>query len=178
MATDPGDPPAGDPPAGIPVAGDQGTGQRAGGRLIIAARIVLLVAALLTVMLAALLVAMFVDDDRIDAHPGSAAATVISVSALRTGIEFVDADGVTVRPPGGVLYPGLLSVGQQFVVEYSTLDPTIVRVAGRTAAVGIVMVAGATVICWLVAGPAVWWLRRRSARRLFSREVPFRAAAA
>jgi hypothetical protein len=130
------------------------------------ARLVLLAAVSVTVMLTVLLVAMYVNDGRIDAHKGVATATVLSVSPLRTGIEFVDATGVTIRPPGGVLYPGLLSVGQQFVVEYSTADPTIVRVAGRTARVGIVMVVFAAMIIWLIATPLVLWLRGRSGLRL------------
>jgi len=134
--------------------------------------LVLLVATLCTVMLAALLVAMYVNDSRIADHRGVATATVLSVSPLRTGIEFVDATGVTIRPPGGVLYPGLLSVGQEFVVEYSTVDPTIVRVAGRTARVGIVMIVFATIITWLIATPIVLWLRKMSGLRLLARDRP------
>jgi hypothetical protein len=130
--------------------------------------LVLVAAALCTVMLTALLVAMYVNDSRIDDHRGVATATVLSVSPLRTGIEFIDATGVTIRPPGGVLYPGLLSVGQDFVVEYSTVDPAIVRVAGRTARVGIVMVVFAAMVTWLVATPVVVWLRRRSGLHLLS----------
>ena len=76
---------------------------------------------------------------------GTATATVLSVSPLRTGVEFVDATGATIRPEGGVLYPGPALLGQQFVVEYSTQDPQIARVAGRTAAVGTVMIGLVTV---------------------------------
>ena len=139
-----------------------------------AARALLLIAAVVTVMLVALLIAMFVDDNRIDSAKGVATATVLSVSPLRTGIGFVDGSGLTIRPPGGVLYPGLLSVGQQFVVEYSITDPAIVRVAGRTAAVGVVMVLVAAAITWLIAGPLVWWLRRRAGTALLSTR-PLRA---
>ena len=99
-------------------------------------------------MLIALGIGMRSNDSAIDEHLGSATATVISVSLLRTGIEFVDVTGATIRPAGGVLYPGLLSLGQQFVVEYSTQDPQIARVAGRTAAVGnlqLALVAGGDV---------------------------------
>ena len=141
-------------------------------RLAWAARLVLLAAVLCTVMLAALLVAMHLNDSRIDGHRGVATATVLFVSPLRTGIEFVDATGVTIRPPGGVLYPGLLSIGQEFVVEYSTVDPTIVRVAGRTARVGIVMVVFAAMVTWLIATPIVVWFRRRSGLRLLARYRP------
>jgi hypothetical protein len=134
--------------------------------------LVLLAAVLGTVMFIALLVAMYDNDSQIDKHRGVATATVLSVSPLRTGIEFVDATGVAIRPPGGVLYPGLLSVGQEFVVEYSTVDPAIVRVAGRTARVGIVMIVFATMITWLVATPIVVWMRKRSGLRLLARDRP------
>lgn len=117
---------------------------------------------LITVMMAALAVAMRRDDAAIDAHMATATATVLTLSPLRTGIEFVDASGATVRPPAGVLYPGLLTVGQRFIVEYSTVDPFLVRVAGRTAAVGTVMIAAVLVVSWLIAAPLAWWLRRRS----------------
>ena len=50
-----------------------------------------------------------------------------------------------------MLYPGLLSLGQQFVVEYSTKDPQIARVAGRTAAVGTVMIAFTLGVTYLIA---------------------------
>lgn len=114
----------------------------------------------ITVMLVALTVAMFADDAAIDSRPVRAAASVLTVSPLRTGIEFVDGSGLTVRPAGGVLYPGGLSVGQQFMVEYDAADPQVVRVAGRTAANAVVMVGIAAVLTWLVAVPVLWWLRR------------------
>ena len=127
-----------------------------------AARGVLVAAVAITVMVVALAIGMRSNDAAIDSHLGSATATVLSVSPLRTGIEFVDVNGVTVRPEGGVLYPGLLSLGQQFVVEYSTQDPQIARVAGRTASVGTLMLVLMTAVTWLVAVPLTWWCRRRS----------------
>ena len=132
-----------------------------------AARGVLLLAVAVTVMVIALAIGMRSNDAAIDEHLGSATATVLSVSPLRTGIEFVDVTGATVRPDGGVLYPGLLSLGQQFVVEYSTQDPQIARVAGRTASVGTLMLALVTAVTWLIALPVVWWCRRRSTLPLF-----------
>jgi hypothetical protein len=127
--------------------------------------VVLVLAGAVTVMAAALFVAMRIDDARIDRHPGTATATVLTVSVLHTGIEFVDGRGQTVRPPDGVLYPGLLSVGQQFLVEYSTDDPTVVRVAGRTAAVGNFGVAMTVGLTWLVAAGLLVLVRRRPRRR-------------
>ncbi len=131
---------------------------------LLASRIVLLVMGAIMLMVVALAVGMRLDDRQIERHAGTATATVLSISPLRTGIEFVDGSGVTVRPANGVLYPGLLSVGQQFKVEYSTLDRSVVRVAGRTAAVGNISL-GVTLLVTAVLGLAVvWWLRRRFSR--------------
>ena len=127
----------------------------------------LLAAVAVTVMMVALAIAMRANDGAIDDHLGTATATVLSVSPLRTGIEFVDATGTTIRPEGGVLYPGLLSLGQQFVVEYSQQDPQIARVAGRTAAVGTLSIGLVVALTWLVAVPVIWWLIRRSRLPLF-----------
>jgi len=124
----------------------------------------------ITVMMIALAIGMRSNDSAIDDHLGTATATVLSVSPLRTGIEFVDATGATIRPEGGVLYPGLLSLGQQFVVEYSTQDPQIARVAGRTASVGTIMIVLTLAGTYLIAAPLIWWCRRRSELPL----LPFR----
>lgn len=121
-----------------------------------------LLAVAVTVMMIALAIGMRANDDAIDDHLGTATATVLSVSPLRTGVEFVDVTGTTIRPEGGVLYPGLLSVGQQFVIEYSTQDPQIARVAGRTASVGTVMIAAVLAITYLVAVPLIWFCLRRA----------------
>jgi hypothetical protein len=133
---------------------------------------VLVLALLITVMMAALAVAMRRNDAAINAHLARATATVLTVSPLRTGIEFVTEDGTTVRPPDGVLYPGLLTPGQKFIVEYSTADPELVRVAGRTASVGNLMVAAVLVATWLIAAPLAYLLRRRSGRPLLRRRQP------
>ena len=132
--------------------------------LLVARRTVLVLAALLTLCCTVLFVAMRMNDARIGGDLGTATATVLSVSPLRTGIEFVDLTGTAVRPPDGVLYPGLLTVGQEFQVEYALSDPTLVRVAGRTAAVGDLMVLGAVVATWAVAG-LLWWILRRVSDR-------------
>ena len=121
-----------------------------------------MVTLVITVMLVALAIGMRANDRAIDEHPGTATATVLSLSPLRTGIEFVDVTGTTIRPEGGLLYPGLLAIGQQFVVEYSTQDPQIARVAGRTASVGNLLIALCAAVTYLIALPLVWWCRRRS----------------
>jgi hypothetical protein len=128
---------------------------------LLASRIVLALVGAISLMILALAIGMRLGDHQIDDHRGTATATVLSVSPLRTGIEFVDGAGVTIRPPDGVLYPGLLSVGQQFMVEYSTSDPLVVRVGGRTAAVGNVSLAIALLTTWIVGAAAVWLLRSK-----------------
>ncbi len=131
---------------------------------LLASRVVLAVVGAIVLMVVALAVGMRLGDRQIERHLGTATATVLSISPLRTGIEFVDGAGVSVRPPDGVLYPGLLSVGQQFKIEYSTLDPSVVRVAGRTAAVGNISLGATLLVTALVGLVAVGWLRRRFSR--------------
>lgn len=144
----------------------------------IIARVLLTSAGVVTAMCLVLFIAMRLDDRRIESHLGTATATVLTVSPLHTGIEFVDGTGATVRPPNGVLYPGLLQVGQQFVVEYDTREPEVVRVAGRTASVGN-LVVGATVLgSWIVAGSLAFWLRRPPARQRRARRPGGRDVAA
>lgn len=128
----------------------------------LAAGAIAIIAVVLTVMVITLLVAMRRNDAAIEANLGTATATVLTVGLVRTGVEFVSADGLTVRPPGGVLYPGLLSPGQKFLVEYSTVDPDLVRVAGRTAAVGNVSITIVLVAIWVIVGALIYLLRRWS----------------
>lgn len=115
-------------------------------------RTVVAVALVLTVLTVALTVAMFLDDASIERSRVETVATVLAVSPLRTGIEFVDATGITIRPSNGVLYPGNLQVGQQFKVEYAASDPSIVRVAGRSARNVLISVGSTVLITWLIAG--------------------------
>ena len=138
----------------------------------IAARIILLAGLAVVGMCMALFVGMRVDDHRIDAHLGTATATVLTVSSLHTGIEFVDAVGATIRPPGGVLYPGLLQVGQQFVVEYDLTEPTLVRVAGRTAAVGNFLLGLTFAVTVLLTAGLRWWLRHQGRLLPWGRSAP------
>jgi hypothetical protein len=128
---------------------------------LLASRIILVLVGAITLMIVALAIGMRLGDHKIEGHLGTATATVLSISPLRTGIEFVDGAGVTIRPPDGVLYPGLLSIGQQFMVEYSTLDPLVVRVGGRTAAVGNVSLAITLLTTWILGSAVVWLLRTR-----------------
>ena len=62
-------------------------------RLALGGRRIALLAVAITVMMIALGIGMRSNDSAIDEHLGTATATVLSVSLLRTGIEFVDATG-------------------------------------------------------------------------------------
>jgi hypothetical protein len=138
--------------------------------------VVAVLAGTLTGLMLLLALGMWRNDLVIGAAPVRTTATVLTVSPLSTGVEFVDNSGVSQRPPNGVLYPGGLTVGQQFLVEYAADDPTLVRVAGRSAADGLVMPAGVVVATWSVAGPLLWWLRRRDVRTPDASPVRGRAA--
>ena len=126
-----------------------------------ASLVLLLLAAVISAMMLLLAVGMWRNDMIINSGPIRTTATVLTVSPLSTGIEFVDNHGLSQRPAGGVLYPGGLSVGQQFLVEYAAADPTLVRVAGRSAKNGIIMPGFVLVGTWAVAVPVLWLLRRR-----------------
>ncbi|MEP6979215.1 MAG: DUF3592 domain-containing protein [Nakamurella sp.] len=122
------------------------------------------VAGILTGMMLLLGIGMWRNDMVIAATPVRATATVLTVSAVSTGIEFVDNTGVSQRPPNGVLYPGGLTVGQQFVVEYAASDPTLARVAGRSAVNGLIMPLLVVAGTWLLIGPLLGVLRWRENR--------------
>ena len=134
--------------------------------------VIVLLTAAVTVMCVALFIGMRANDAAIDANPGTATATVLYVSPLRTGIEFIDAAGATIRPENGVLYPGLLTPGQRFQVDYSTVDPEIVRVAGRAASLGTLGIFFVLVGTYAVTGPLIWWCRRRAGRSFFGWSRP------
>ena len=70
---------------------------------------------------------------------------------------------LTHNPALGVLYPTNLIAGQRIEVEYYKADPDVelVRVAGRDARVAIVPAGSVIVVTWLIAGPALFWLRRK-----------------
>jgi hypothetical protein len=147
------------PPAAAPAPPPVTTARRAWRA---AARIIALLAVSVVLMIVTLAIGLRRNDAAIEGNYGTATATVLTVSPLRTGIEFVDETGATVRPENGVLYPGLLAVGQQFVVEYSTENPQIARVAGRTAGVGNLMLVAALAGTVVIAVPLVWWCLRRA----------------
>ncbi|GAA3553629.1 DUF3592 domain-containing protein [Amycolatopsis ultiminotia] len=118
------------------------------------------VALLLTVMCVGLLFAAIRNDNAIEAHPGTATATVESVAFDRTIIQYQTPDGVVHSPATGVLYPSGLAAGQLVLIEYDATNPDLARVAGRSANLTLLPLGITVVVTWLIAGPLLWWLRR------------------
>lgn len=124
-------------------------------------RVVLVLAAGLTVLAVLLVIAAFSDDREISGHEGTAVADVLSVSARSAAISFTTSDGVTHSPALGVLYPTGLTAGQRIDVEYSRVDPNLVRVAGRGWTLALLPAGSVVLVTWLVVAGALGLLRRR-----------------
>lgn len=128
--------------------------------LILGKRVVWGFAIAVSVLSVVLLVAAWRNDNAIEADKGTAYAEVLSAGHLRSTIRFVTPDGATYNPPLGVFYPTRLVEGQSIEVEYDRADPDAVRVSGRDAGIAIVPVGSVILGTWLVAGGALWLLRR------------------
>ncbi|MCZ4582826.1 DUF3592 domain-containing protein [Rhodococcus opacus] len=115
----------------------------------------------ISVLAVLLVLAAWRNDHTIQSDRGVATAEVLSAGSLRSAISFVTPDGVTHNPELGVLYPTKLTVGQRIDVEYARSDPDLVRVSGRDASVAVVPAGSLIVVTWLIAGPVIWYLRRR-----------------
>lgn len=124
-------------------------------------RIVWGVAIAVTALAVVLLVAVWRNDNAIEANMGVAYAEVLRNGHLRSTISFVAPDGATHNPPLGVLYPTELAQGQSILVEYDRSDPDLVRVGGRDASLAVVPVLSVILATWLVAAGALWQLRRK-----------------
>jgi len=129
---------------------------------------VLVVATSISVLAVLLVVGAWRNDVTIDSDKGTATAEVLSAGKLRSAVSFITPDGVTHNPALGVLYPTNLVAGQRIEVEYYKADPDdvelLVRVAGRDATVAIVPAGSVIVVTWLIAGPVLFWLRRKEAK--------------
>ncbi|OZE20665.1 DUF3592 domain-containing protein [Rhodococcus sp. 05-2254-6] len=127
--------------------------------------VVLVVAVAISVLAVLLVIGAWRNDVTIDSDKGTATAEVLSAGKLRSAVSFITPDGVTHNPPLGVLYPTNLVAGQRIEVEYYKADPDVelVRVAGRDATVAIVPAGSVIVVTWLIAGPVLFWLRRKEA---------------
>ena len=100
------------------------------------------------------------DDRDITNHLGRADADVLSVVFNRTAVRFVTPDGTVYIPPNGVLYPEGLAAGERVKVEYDTLEPNMVRVAGRDFTLAFLPIGTTIAGTWIVVTPLLWWLRR------------------
>ncbi|MEU2002661.1 DUF3592 domain-containing protein [Rhodococcus sp. NPDC019627] len=118
-------------------------------------------AAGISILAVLLVVAAWRNDRTIQSDMGVATAEVLSAGSLRSAISFVTPDGVTHNPELGVLYPTRLTAGQRIDVEYARADPDLVRVSGRDASVAVIPAGSLIVVTWLIAGPLIWYLRRR-----------------
>lgn len=128
----------------------------------------LVVATSISVLAVLLVVGAWRNDVTIDSDKGTATAEVLSAGKLRSAVSFITPDGVTHNPALGVLYPTNLVAGQRIEVEYYKADPDdvelLVRVAGRDATVAVVPAGSVIVVTWLIAGPVLFWLRRKEAK--------------
>lgn len=115
----------------------------------------------ISILAVLLVLAAWRNDHTIESDRGVATAEVLSAGSLRSAISFVTPDGVTHNPELGVLYPTNLTVGQRIDVEYARSDPDLVRVSGRDASVAVIPAGSLIVVTWLIAGPVLWYLRRR-----------------
>ncbi|WP_406603544.1 DUF3592 domain-containing protein [Nocardia aurantia] len=141
-------------------------------------RIGVLVAAVTVSVLAVLLVlAAWRDDYLISFDKGVTSGEVLSAGRLRSAVTYVTPDGVTHNPKTGVLYPTRLTAGERINVEYSKKDPELVRVAGRDARVAIIPALSVIVVCWVVALPLLWVLRRFGRRGDPASRLPTRRPA-
>jgi hypothetical protein len=126
----------------------------------ICAIVVLVLACVISALSLLVLYGCWHDDRDIDEHLGQTDADVLSVVFNRTAVRFVTPDGTVNVPPEGVLYPAGLAAGERVKVEYDTLDPDLVRVAGRSYLLALLPIGSTIAGAWLIAGPLLWWLRR------------------
>ncbi|TWH22074.1 DUF3592 domain-containing protein [Prauserella rugosa] len=161
-------------------AGAAGTADQAGRterRWRIGAWIVLGLAALITLECFVLAGGAWVNDREIAKNRGTAVAQVEQVTWDRTLIRYDTPDGESHNPDLGVLYPDGLSQGQLVRVEYDTTEPDLVKIAGRTWVLTLLPTSTTALFTWLVAGPLLWFLRRKAGGRIVPRRRRHRTAA-
>jgi hypothetical protein len=126
----------------------------------ITATVLLLLGLAISALALLVLYACWHDDRDITNHIGRADADVLSVVFNRTAVRFVTPDGTVYIPPNGVLYPEGLVAGDRVKIEYDTLEPNMVRVAGRSFTLAFLPVGTTIAVTWAVVTPLIWWLRR------------------
>jgi hypothetical protein len=124
------------------------------------ATILLILGLVVSALALLVLFACWHDDRDITNHLGRTDADVLSVVFNRTAVRFVTPDGTVYVPPNGVLYPEGLTAGTRVRVEYDTLEPNMVRVAGRDFTLSFLPVGATIAGTWIVVVPLLWWLRR------------------
>ena len=126
----------------------------------VVATVVLVLGLVISALALLVLYACWHDDRDITSHLGRTDADVLSVVFNRTAVRFVTPDGTVYIPPNGVLYPEGLTAGTRVRIEYDTLQPNLVRVAGRDFTLAFLPVGATIAGTWIVAVPLLWWLRR------------------
>jgi hypothetical protein len=126
----------------------------------IAATTLLVVGLAISALALLVLYACWHDDRDITNHIGRTDADVLSVVFNRSAVRFVTPDGTVYIPPDGVLYPEGLTAGTRVRVEYDTLEPNMVRVAGRDFTLAFLPIGTTIAGTWIVVAPLLWWLRR------------------
>lgn len=119
------------------------------------------VGCLATALCLLLLVALWRVDRAVETRTGRTTAEVTSVSWVRTVVRYTTPDGNVHIPATGIFYPMGLAEGQLVRVEYDSVHPETVRVAGRTAVLALLPLGMTVAGVWLVAGPILWWTRRK-----------------
>ncbi len=127
----------------------------------VTATVIMVLACVISALCLLVLYGCWHDDHDIDTHLGRADADVLAVVFNRTAVRFVTPDGTVNIPPEGVLYPSGLAAGEVVRVEYDTLDPSMVRVAGRSYTLAFLPIGSTIAGTWVIAGPLLWWLRRQ-----------------
>jgi hypothetical protein len=136
------------------------TPPRRGGRRRVTSVVLLVLGLAISALSLLVLYSCWHDDRDITNHIGRADADVLSVVFNRTAVRFVTPDGTVYIPPNGVLYPEGLAAGERVKIEYDTLEPNMVRVAGRDFTLAFLPVGSTIAGTWVVVAPLLWWLRR------------------
>lgn len=113
---------------------------------------------------AAMIIGPALNDRAIATDPGRGLATVISVSATRTHVEYLGEDDIWYAPQRGVLYPTGLGQGQRVWVRYSRANPELVAVEGRYWTLAIIPAASVAAVASMIAA-LLWWVISKVGRR-------------